>query len=185
MTPPEASTASDAEFPCRECRTQLPAGARKCTKCSSFQDWRRGIFAWSGVFTATLALLPLWTGAFSLWNLAFARPAHIEAAIATCRSDKVMAYLHNDGQETAMLAEPTVDFRDGEAWTRFDATFAVAESKLVVKPDEVQMLNLAVPDEGTFPPNGDKPCHLKVMVPVLSGRGEQSVAEATCRCSDK
>jgi hypothetical protein len=167
---------------CRECRNDMPPGARKCTQCSSYQDWRRFVFTWSGLLTATLALLPLWTGAYSLWNLAFLEPAKLDAAIATCRSDKLLAFVGNKGQVPAMLGEPHVEFADGDSWVPFEATFAMDEDKLVIDPGEVDVVDLAPPEGGSYPPDGLKPCKLKIVFPVLDKDSISNTSEATCTC---
>jgi hypothetical protein len=42
-----------ASFPCKECRRLILTGARKCTHCNSYQNWRRHL----GVSQVTIALL--------------------------------------------------------------------------------------------------------------------------------
>ena len=170
------------EIACRECFQPIPAGARKCTKCQSFQDWRRPIFVWSGVVTAMLALVPLWTGAYSLFTIAFPEPAHVEAEITACSSSQLIATLHNTGKLRAVVGLPRVEhFYDGQ-WHKFDYTYTLDEDKSVADPDDIDVIDLS-PPIGSFNSDPDQPCRLKAIFPVHEKRGETRKVEATCTCA--
>lgn len=171
-----------AQLLCRECRNPLPEGARKCTNCSSYQDWRRFVFTWSGLFTAMLALVPLWSGAYSLWKLAFPRPADVRISIAACKPDRVLTYLNNSGETAAMLGQPRLEFEENGKWSKFDAEFEMDEDDLVSEPGEVDIVTLPAPEGGTFPVDAAGGCKLRVIYPVTSGAKEPGNVGATCQC---
>lgn len=168
---------------CRECKKPLPAGARKCTECATFQDWRRFIFTWSGVFTATLAIVPLWSGAISLWTLAFPEPAKVKLALASCKADGVLAYLTNVGGSPAMLGQPRISFPMDGRWTRFEMEFPMDEDDLLSEPDEIDIVTLSPPPEASFSTDDQGGCRLRVAFPVIGEEDEPGLVEAPCTCT--
>ena len=170
------------EILCRECKNPLPAGARKCTKCSSFQDMRRIVFVWSGLFTAILALVPLWSAAISLWTLAFPEPADVRLAVASCRPERLITYLTNTGGRPAMLGSPRVEFLEGSTWNRFNMEFAMDEDDLVSETEEIDIVTLAPPNEASFASQEDGGCRLRAVFPVAGEEGERTSVMAECTC---
>ena len=171
------------EVPCRECRNPIPVGARKCAKCTSFQDWRRPVFVWSGMFTAALALLPLWTGALSLWSLAVKSPARIEVLPIACRSNRLEIYARNVGQQEAILGDPKVETYDGTTWQPFDFAYVLSKEERIATPGKGNFINLSPPEEGSFPVTGTGTCRLRAVLPILGAGSGESRVEATCSCS--
>lgn len=167
---------------CRECRRAIPKDARICTECSSYQDWRRWLFRWSGLLTAALAMVPLWTGAYSLWTLAVPDPAEVKIAIGGCKADQVLVRASNTGGEPALLGSPSVEyFLDGR-WARFSMDFPMDEDDFLLEPNEIDIIALRPIQGGTFSEQDDGGCVLRATFSVTSSEDERDVAGATCTC---
>ena len=167
---------------CLVCKKEMPVGASKCTECSSFQDWRRFIFAWSGIFAAAFAIAPLWTGAISLWKLAFPEPAKLKLTLGSCKPETVVAYITNTGGTSAMLAQPAVSYLDQSKWRPFAMDFPGDEDDLLAEPQEIDIIKLTPPPAGSFSMQEDGKCRLRVLVPVISAE-TRSVLQAECTCA--
>jgi hypothetical protein len=168
---------------CRECKKPLPGGARICTECSSYQDWRRFLFRWSGLLTAALAIVPLWSGAYSLWTLAFPEPARVNVATGSCRADQVSVHVSNVGGAPAVLGAPSVGFVQEGRWSRFDMNFPMDEDDVLAEPNEIDIFTLSPTEGRSFSPLDDGACQLKVKVPVTAMDGSRQDVEAECTCS--
>jgi hypothetical protein len=53
---PDQVPSKEASKICAECGKPIPAAARKCTECDTFQDWRRFLFFSSSVLSLLVAL---------------------------------------------------------------------------------------------------------------------------------
>lgn len=181
--PEQQSEQQQVEGRCLECSNPIPFKARKCSKCSSFQDWRRPIFVWSGLFTTALGLLPIWAGAYSLWNLAFRKPAQIEAVAVTCTAQKFLVYARNIGQKEGILGNPRVEIYIDGAFASFDNVYNLPEDKRVSEPGKGKFIDMSPPDGGSFPADDGAQCRLKAILPVLGSNSDQKQVELTCACT--
>lgn len=169
---------------CTECKKPLPKGAKLCTECSSYQNWRRYLFQWSGVLTAALAIVPLWTGAYSLWKLAFPEPARVSVTVGGCAADHFLLHFTNSGGAPAILGSPSVEHLSGNQWIRFDMDFPMDEDDLVLEPNESDVVALRpVPADASFSEEDNRSCQLRASFQVISGEAERSTLGAPCTCS--
>src|SRR5829696_6773442 len=60
-----------AEKLCRACKLPMPAGANKCTKCSSLQNWRRYLDMSGLVLSLLVALTSVLAFAIPIWKETF------------------------------------------------------------------------------------------------------------------
>jgi hypothetical protein len=167
---------------CRECRNPIPEGARKCTKCASYQDGRRYVFAWSGLIGAVLAIAPLWSGAVSLWKLVSPQPAEVRLMLGSCTPESVVAYVSNLGGSSAMLGEPRVSFRLDGQWVAFDQSFRIGEDQLLSEPRETDIIRLSADPGKTFTADTDGTCRLRVAIQVVQVDERGQLKEASCDC---
>lgn len=127
---------------CSTCREPIRPGARKCTKCDSFQDWRRFL----SVGTSALALI------IALVSVTSALGPSIIRMFQGEQSDLAILYVASVGDELLLLASnrgtrPAVihgvspvsrpDFLD------FDMKAKGRASHVLVNPGEVQAIPVA------------------------------------------
>jgi hypothetical protein len=174
----------NGESVCRVCRNGMPAGAAKCAECGSFQDWRRHVFAWSGLVGAGLALVPLWTGAAALREQAFPSPPRIVSAL-DCAPNELTAYLTNIGGRPAMLRQPTVvrSHPEDQEPTHLMLNRVVDEDDLELQQNESDILKLSLESEGGAFYDDDK-CEITVTFELAESAGAKATAppKASCPC---
>ena len=102
---------------CVVCLKDIPAGARKCTECESYQDpFRRYVFAWSGIVGALVALFPLWSAAWSLSALAFPAKSDVSLREMECSRETLSVIVLNSGGQPAQVLTPQLKLlKDGKA----------------------------------------------------------------------
>lgn len=139
--------------PCVVCHELIQRGAGICIHCDSVQDWTRHIFRWTGVLTAVLALLPLWTGASALRELAF--PHHksdVRFHPIVCTRERMILAVTNSGDRAGIMTEFSlvivVDSR--EAKEKF--ALIPQKERRIVRPGETFTLNLEPRVEGVPAP---------------------------------
>ncbi len=145
-SPPTRSTR-----PCVICREQIDGNATKCIKCGSYQDWSRHIFRWSGVVAAAVALLPLWSMAVSLWQIAKPRNAEIHLSALMCTAREITVAAANIGQKTG--AVKSVNFKivrdPPQKESDRDSRTLTTDQIVPIKPNDVVILKYR-PSPGGF-----------------------------------
>jgi hypothetical protein len=139
-----APTPSPTET-CVVCREAIEHGAAKCTHCSSYQNWSRHLFRWSGVVGAIAALYPLFKIAAALQEIATPHKPDLRFAALSCETGKVSVALANVGKSDGVLSGAVfrVDGRseiEGAVRTLVDARTR-AQERLVIKPDQVMIVD--------------------------------------------
>lgn len=172
---------------CRECGAAIPPRALKCAECGAYQDARRHIFASSSVLAAVLALLPLWSGAYSAYSIANPATAEVRLELAECRRNSVQLYISNTGGTRAVLQRPILQKRvAGSRWRFQEIPTAsgdpVEEDDLSIDPGEVDMIRIRKRGSGFFSPAEFETgtCHLGVAIPWVGQ--EEDVLKRTCKC---
>lgn len=99
---------------CLVCLKDMPSGAEKCTECDSYQDYRRHVFAWSGLIGALIAMYPLWQGSWSVAELAFPSPSKISLAEFQCEPQKMSYIVLNSGGQTAYIYSPRFELQQAD-----------------------------------------------------------------------
>ena len=84
----------DAQQECRTCREPIKAGARKCVRCDSFQDWRRFLT----LSTSALALI------IALVSVISALGPGIVRMLSGDRSELVVSYIATVDEGLLLLA---------------------------------------------------------------------------------
>ena len=89
---------------CVACREPISNGAELCTKCGSAQNWTRHLLRHAALASATLALVPAFTIAASLYEIAFGRKeAIINAQILNCTAEQIDISLTNTGDTAGVV----------------------------------------------------------------------------------
>lgn len=123
---------------CIICYEPISANAKKCTKCDSYQDWTHHVFRWSGVVTAVVALVPLWSMAWSLWQIAVPHNADIHVSALTCDSKEIAVAAANIGQKIGVIK--SVDFavvRNPPADIYRDSRTLTTDQSTLIKPNDL------------------------------------------------
>jgi len=110
------TTSTEKVTNCRVCREPIKAGAIKCTRCGSYQDWTRHLLRWSALVVTLFALAPLWSISNSLSRLAFSdKAANIAAAVTGCEQGSVRLVFENSGEISGIVTGVTFALlQDGE-----------------------------------------------------------------------
>jgi hypothetical protein len=113
----------------------MEPGADKCIECDSFQDWTRYVVRYTSVAAAVLGIIPAFTIAASLYEIAFgSKSADLRAALIRCSSQQIDMAFANLGKAPAIVVE---------------VTFRSPDTKLDTKLEET--LEIRRPDEATSP----------------------------------
>lgn len=174
---------------CVVCKEDIRPNAEVCTKCKSPQNWTRYIFSWKDVGSATLTLLPLWTGAYALWNIAFKEPvAELQLAAPICEKTRVVLAIANYGDAAAILSMPRLKVLNYPNPPKpFDLRPISDYRYLVDAKGSFQVTLTPQISEILSPlptPNSSDPhaCSIAIEVPFTGFKGRPDVAKAKCDC---
>jgi hypothetical protein len=95
---------------CRDCRSELNEGARKCTKCGAFQDWHCWIQSSQLLFGLISTILALQLIGPVKYFIYGNKPS-VEAAIVFADAENVVVAVSNTGNGPALL-EAITDIPD-------------------------------------------------------------------------
>lgn len=87
---------------CRDCRSELNEGARKCTKCGAFQDWHYWIQSSQLLFGLISTILALQLIGPVKYFIYGNKPS-VEAAIVFADAENVVVAVSNTGNGPALL----------------------------------------------------------------------------------
>src|SRR5262245_23182995 len=126
---------------CRACKSPMPAGANKCTECSSLQDWRRYLDSSGIVLSLLVALTSLLTFAIPVWKETLvAKVAKPNAAlIEVDDSGLATIAVTNGGNAPAVLED--IIFGTDEAVVSFDLA-SVPPDERIVGPNSIRAFSL-------------------------------------------
>src|SRR6185295_5160288 len=135
---------ADADtIPCVVCREPIRRGAHRCIHCQSAQDWTRYVARWSSFWTAVLALVPLWSGALALRQLAF--PDHrpnVRIRPIACTEQGLVLAITNSGKGPGLFGESTLRVEvGGQAASETFALMPAADQRIAM-PDTTSTLRL-------------------------------------------
>src|SRR5436853_1393453 len=90
--------------PCVECRQSVPAGARICPSCKSYQDWRRFVAIGQTNLALVLAILSVLTTLTALGVPLFqARGLDVGIVYESMSDELVTLLARNDGRSSAVI----------------------------------------------------------------------------------
>lgn len=99
----ERITPAPPETLCRVCKKAIPAQARKCTECNSFQDWRR-ILSFSteilALLIALFSVLGIAIPEFAKWRN---RHSHTQVRILGATEQDLLVIVMNTGRESSTV----------------------------------------------------------------------------------
>jgi hypothetical protein len=174
---------------CVVCKEDIRPNAEVCTKCKSPQNWTRYIFSWKDIGSATLALLPLWTGAYALWNIAFKEPVvQLQLAAPICQKTRVVLAIANYGDAMAILSIPRLNvLNDPNPLKPFDLR-PISDYPYLVDAKRSFQVTLTPQIGGLVSPlptpNSSNPhaCSIVIEVPFTGFKGRGDLAKAKCDC---
>jgi len=168
------------EAPCVVCRKPMPAGAMKCTECESYQDARRFIFSWSGVVTALLALVPIWSGALSLYKLAGEKKPDVHVEFMACRADELLVAVSNVGELPAVLGQVAVDIEADKKWVKLPVRPIADSQQLISDTGKSHIISLTTPSGRVF--GEGEVCQVRLKFPIYGGSENSETNQAKCTC---
>jgi len=161
---------TDETKPCIVCHEAIRRGARLCIHCESAQDWTRHILRWTGVWTAVLALLPLWSGALALLEIAFPNhKAEVKFQPISCTKDAVILAVTNTGDRPGIISKSVLTMWVGNQITEAKFDLMPATKQRVVRPGQTFTLQLGPQVEGTsstLPSGRSKSCEYRIETQV-------------------
>jgi hypothetical protein len=182
---------------CLVCKEDLPLGATICNACKNPQNWSRYLLRWKDIGTAFVGFVPLWTGAYALWNIAFREPAaDLQIVAPVCERTRLLLAMANFGDATAILSPPRLsETRAGAATERTDLQFS-PESKddkypYVLAPKKDLQIVLRPQISGTLDElptiNADSSgsCKIAIKIAFKGFKGREGAAETECACPQK
>lgn len=172
--------------PCIVCKEPIHRGARICTQCKSWQDWTRHLTRWSTTIAAALAIVPLWTGAVSLYKIAFHHAAEIKIQALTCDISAVTLVVTNSGDRAGILGSSSLSLQVNDISVGKPITLRAVEEHPVVRPRETFVLRLEPRVEGVpsvIPvPTNAKTCAYHVATEVREFERGSHEALVSCAC---
>jgi hypothetical protein len=168
-------------------REPIRRGASRCVHCQSAQDWTRYVARWSSFWTAVLALVPLWSGAFALRQLAF--PDHrpqVKIRPIACTEQGLVLAVTNSGKGPGLVGESSLHVEVGgrAAAETFDL---IPAGERIAMPDSTWTLKLEPRVRGTTAllptTNGhESPCEYRGAIRVDAFEGPGSTIPLRCPC---
>jgi hypothetical protein len=110
-----AGEAGVGNSPCRQCRREMPAGAKLCSHCSSYQDWRGYLPISSTVLALLVALIGVASATLPAAVAALHHPnSAVKIASPVINGEEVYLVVSNTGDRPAaisgaLLASPISD----------------------------------------------------------------------------
>ena len=180
---------------CIACKEEICAGAVVCIKCKTPQNWKRHIFDWKDIGSAILALIPLWSGAFALWALAFREPtAELRLAAPVCELGRIVLAFVNDGDTPAVLKLPNLKVERQSQITashlelvpepsaQYPYLLAPKQSTAITLQPKVAGLSNQLPSKSKDPHDL---CMLTVETAFQGFKGRDGIASTRCQCPPK
>jgi hypothetical protein len=174
--------------PCIVCREPIQGGARLCVHCHSAQDWTRYILRWTGVWTAMLALLPLWSGALALREIAFHdHKAEIRLEPITCTRDMIVIAVTNSGDRPGIISQSTLNVAIDKQVANEKFNLVPRTGSQIVKPGETFTLELEPRVEGILAPlpipNSRSECEYRIITRIDSFERNWHPLMVSCPCA--
>lgn|GEM_PF-4294979 len=175
--------------PCIACRESIQRDASVCVHCKSAQDWTRHILRWTAVWTAALALLPLWSGALALREIAF--PNH-KAAVKfhpiSCTKEVVILAVTNSGDRPGIISEFSLNILVDNRLAKETFDLIPRTERRVVLPGETFTLELEPRVEGVLAPLPTpkrflKTCEYRILTRVAAFDLSAYPTTVSCPCA--
>jgi hypothetical protein len=180
---------------CVVCQKDIRSGAAICTECKSPQNWTRHVLAWKDVVSVVLALVPLWGGAWALWNLAFTKSvAQVRTVAVLCEEARLVLAFANDGEVAAIMQIPRLkEVREGqitllqiqlrpEGDDKYPFVLAAKQSLTATLQPVVQGVNASLP---TVSRTSAAKCSLLIETNFRGFGSHEGSASARCGCPVK
>lgn len=110
------SEADVADVTCRQCRCEIPAGAKLCSHCSSYQDWRGYLPISSTVLALLVALISVVSATLPAAVAALHHPnSAVKIASPVINGDDIYLVVSNTGDRPAAISSAllTLPISDG------------------------------------------------------------------------
>ena len=137
-------------MPCPVCKKSIPHGARKCTECSSYLDWRRFL----GVSQTTLALLIalislVSTTAPTFYNWITPDYSKLHAEVRQVYREKLELFVSNQGNKIGRLISVSLGATDRSGKTYDPIVLEVAHDGQIM-PNSSTVVHLTVHPENVI-----------------------------------
>jgi hypothetical protein len=183
---------------CNTCAKSIPAAAKKCTECDSYQDWRRMFGLTTPVLSLLVALVAVLSAAAPT-AATFLTPKNskIEAGIHDARSERLIVYATNSGvRPGAIVFGSVIIWVDRRPIAQFYFAPEGSSERAEIAPGRSAFVPMAASEvvvQGMSPADVEQ-LHLRLTKPAPKTRcesnvtiqnfdGEMEVLSATIPCA--
>ena len=130
--------------------------------------------------------MPLWTGALSLYKLAFRHAAEVKVQALTCESDVVSLAITNSGGRAGILGNSRVSLEVNNEVVNRPTVLQAEKEHPVVKPQESFVLKMVPRIDGIASkipsPPSSASCRYRIATQVREFDGASHDVTASCPC---
>ena len=171
---------------CVACKESIKLGASVCTHCGSVQNWTRHILRWSALGAALVAIIPLWSAAWSLREF-IPRRADLRVIPIACTISEVKLAVTNLGSQPGIIEQSQFQWFVDGASKPVEIELEIGERQLIIRPGEASILTLK-PAIGGVPANLPKrppiakDCYYQITFNATDFESNKSTLEVNCPC---
>ena len=134
---------------CKVCRKPIEIGARKCTECDSYQDWRRHFSIGTVVLSLLIALISVTTtGIQVMQGLLAKEQSDIRFSLLRYGPDSIKIMGSNLGDRAGALRQATLKIKSSD---KVENTYNLVweDVELVIKPGSWRLFSMKPAIENT------------------------------------
>ena len=171
--------------PCKICLNDINFGAKKCTECGGFHDWRRFVDVGNTSISLVIALISVFTIFISVADNVWVEGENVHVNVIEVGGSQIALAVTNSGEESAVIS-PWALFSNEDV-----AAFGVniindskqVTTDLVINPKEIQVLTAVVHPTMRIITKSEKDCFLEIEVFNLNGDKRVEKANFSCGVS--
>jgi hypothetical protein len=134
---------------CKICRKPIEIGARKCTECDSFQDWRRHFSIGTVVLSLLIALISVTTTGFQVVHDLLAKEqSDIRFSLVRYGPDSIKIMGSNLGDRAGALRSATLNIKSNNK-VKNTYNLVWEDVELVIKPGSWRLFSMQPAIENT------------------------------------
>lgn len=141
----EATTAEVGSKSCRECAAQVPANAKICKECKSYQDWRRYLVFSQTTLVLLVALFSVIAAASPhMVKLLTPYNSRLTGTFVDFRKGRSVFLLSNDGRAPGTAVDGTLAFesRPSEETTGFTLSLS-SDEQTIIPSGETRLVSIS------------------------------------------
>jgi hypothetical protein len=161
----------DDRAACRVCLEPIRRGASKCTKCDSFQDWRRVFSINTVVLTLIVALISVISATVPVLKEALTpHRSDVRISILEIGPDAITVVVSNLGNRAAILKRTSLRVQHAGTETNFALQWNRTSLAPAIQPGTLQLISFypQSSDANVPPPTGGTDCRYQLSLDVIA-----------------